>query len=196
MSGRLPRECDYISAHEEVIHITTFGEYRDVMKKVMGVIKEAHNVERKRRQTARKKRSDESSRRTQKAKSLIADIRREEMSKAEIERRIEEIFGKGSVQVIWNATRKEKIEERVEELSKREQQFDECERMRTESKRRQREDRRLNSSGGGRPSLASSEAKKRPPIPKKRSTSGGASRTKKRANGGKMTGPSERRSPK
>ena len=57
--------CNYINAHEDIIHITTFLEYRDVMKRVMGVIKEAHNVERKRRQTTRKKRRDESSRRTQ-----------------------------------------------------------------------------------------------------------------------------------
>ena len=34
--------------------------------------------------------------------------------------------------------------ERIEELAKREQQFDEWEKMRSESKRRQREDRRLN----------------------------------------------------
>ena len=47
------RVCDYINSHEEMIHITTFRECRDVMKKVMSVIKEAHNVERKRRQTAR-----------------------------------------------------------------------------------------------------------------------------------------------
>ena len=87
---------------------------------------------------------DESSRRTQKAKSLIAEIRRKEISKAEIEQRIEEMFGKGSGQEIGNATTKEKIVERIEELSKREQQFDEWERMRTESKRRHREDRRLN----------------------------------------------------
>ena len=138
------RVCDYINSHEEIIHITTFRDYRDVMKKVMGVIREAHNVERKRRHTARKKRSDESSRRTQKEKTLIADIRRKEISKEEIERRIEAIFGKGSGQVIGNATTKEKIVERVEELSKREQQFDEWERMRREFKRRQRDDRRLN----------------------------------------------------
>ena len=37
--------CDFINAHEDIITITTFGEYRDVMKKVMKVIKEAHNVE-------------------------------------------------------------------------------------------------------------------------------------------------------
>ena len=138
------RVCDYINSHEELITITTFGEYRVVMKKVMGVIKEANNVERTRRQTTRKKRSEDTAKRTQKAKSLIAEIRRSEMSKAEIVRRIEEIFGNGSGKEIGNSTTKEKIAERIEELSKREQQFDEWEEMRKESKRRQREDRRLN----------------------------------------------------
>ena len=33
------RVCDFISSHEELIHITTFREYRNVMRKVMGVIK-------------------------------------------------------------------------------------------------------------------------------------------------------------
>ena len=72
--GTAKRVCDFINAHESLINITTFGEYRIVMKKVMLVIKEAHNVERKRRRTARKKRSEEAATRTQKAKALIADI--------------------------------------------------------------------------------------------------------------------------
>ena len=55
------RVCNFINAHEDFIKITTFGEYRVVMKKVMMVIKEAHNVERKRRYSARVKRSEESS---------------------------------------------------------------------------------------------------------------------------------------
>ena len=38
----------------------------------------------------------------------------------------------------------EKIEERIEEMSKREEQFDKWEQMRLEAKRKQREDRRLN----------------------------------------------------
>ena len=29
------RVCHFISAHDDLIHITTFGEYRDVMLKVM-----------------------------------------------------------------------------------------------------------------------------------------------------------------
>ena len=66
------------------------------------------------------------------------------MSKEEIERRIEAIFGKGSGQEIGAATTKEKIVEKIEEMTKREQQFDQWEKMRQESKRRQREDRRFN----------------------------------------------------
>ena len=119
------RVCDFINSHEDLIHITTFGEYREAMKKVIKVIKEAHNVERKRRRTAREKRSDEAVKRTQKAKTLITEIRRREMSKKEIEVRIEEIFGKGSSQEIVNATTKDKIVERIEKLSKMEQQLDE-----------------------------------------------------------------------
>ena len=49
------RVCEYINAHEDLIHITTFVEYSDVMRKVTNVIREAHNVERKRRQTSRKR---------------------------------------------------------------------------------------------------------------------------------------------
>ena len=75
--------CDYINAHEDIIRITTFGEYRNVMKKVMKVIREAHSVERKRRQTSRKKRSEDAVKKTQKAKSLIAEIRRRGMSNGE-----------------------------------------------------------------------------------------------------------------
>ena len=53
------RVCDFINTHEELINIITFAEYRDVMKRVMKVIKEAHNVERKRRQSTRKKAREE-----------------------------------------------------------------------------------------------------------------------------------------
>ena len=53
------RVCNFINAHEDLIAITTFGEYRVVMNKVMRVIKEAHNVEKKRRQSLRKKKVDE-----------------------------------------------------------------------------------------------------------------------------------------
>ena len=69
------RVCDFINMHEELINITSFGEYRAVMKKVMIVIKEAHNTERKRRQSSRKKKSDEVIARRQRAKALIRDIR-------------------------------------------------------------------------------------------------------------------------
>ena len=67
--------CDFIKAHEDLTTITTFGEYRDVMKKVMMVIKEAHNVERKRRQSSRKRIRDEIEKRKQKTKALIAIIK-------------------------------------------------------------------------------------------------------------------------
>ena len=40
--GTAKRVCGFINAHESLINITTFGEYRSVMKKVMLVIKEAH----------------------------------------------------------------------------------------------------------------------------------------------------------
>ena len=43
------RVCNFVNSHEDLIHITTFGEYRNVMKKVTMVIKEAYNTERKRR---------------------------------------------------------------------------------------------------------------------------------------------------
>ena len=94
------------------------------MQQAMRVIKETHSIERKRRQTSRKKKSDETTARKQRAKTLIVDVKRGGMRKEEIEARIEEIFGKGSSQEIVNATTKDKIVERIEELSKREQQFD------------------------------------------------------------------------
>ena len=88
------RVCDFINAHEDLIQIATFGEYKKVMKKVMSVIKEAHNVERKRRQVARKNQSEKSSKTIQKAKSLIANIKRGQMKKEDIERKLDSIFGK------------------------------------------------------------------------------------------------------
>ena len=53
------RVCDFINTHEDLIRITSFGDYRVVMNKIMRVIKEAHIMEKKKRQTSRKKRSDE-----------------------------------------------------------------------------------------------------------------------------------------
>ena len=93
------------------------------MKKVLKVIQEAALVERKRRQASRKKKIDETTTRTQRAKALIADVKRGGMGKEEIARKLEEIFGKGSRVEIEKATTKEKIAERIAELSKREQQF-------------------------------------------------------------------------
>ena len=138
------RVCDFINAHDDLINITSFGEYRGVMRKAMRVMKEAHNTQRKRRQTGEKKMNGEARKRTQRAKALIAIVKQGKMSKDEVMRRLEEIFGRGSRQEIENATTKEKIVERIEELSKREEQFEVWEKMRQEAKRRQREDRRLN----------------------------------------------------
>ena len=87
------RVCDYINAHEDLIHITTFSEYQVVMRKVMVVIKEAHIVERKRRQTARKRKSEEIASLTQRAKTLICEVKRGGLKKEEIERRLVCIFG-------------------------------------------------------------------------------------------------------
>ena len=106
----------------------------------MSVIKEAHNTERKRRWTAKKEKSEERRTRTQRAKALISLIKRGGTRKEDISRRVELIFGKGSWQEIENATTIEKITERITEMSKREEAFDEWEEMRREAKKRQRED--------------------------------------------------------
>ena len=82
--------------------------------------------------------------RTQRVKALIAIIKQGKISKEEIERNIEKMFGKGCKEEIEKVTTIEKIVERVEEMSKREAQFEEWENMRKEARRRQREDRRLN----------------------------------------------------
>ena len=66
------------------------------------------------------------------------------MRKEEIERMLEKIFGKGSGQEIENVNTMEKIAERIEELSRREEQLEVWDEMRREDKRKQREDRRLN----------------------------------------------------
>ena len=121
------RVCDFINAHEDLINITTFGEYRDVMKKVMRVIKEAHNTEKKRRLTAQKKRSDATKTRTQRTKALITEIKRGKMGNDEIIKRMERIFGEGSGREIETASTKEKVIERITEMSKAEEQFEEWE---------------------------------------------------------------------
>ena len=90
------RVCDFIYAHENLIHITTFGEYRVVMLKVMRVIKEAHNSDGKRKQTSRKKKIDETTVRTQRAKALISRMKSGGMTKDDVKRRLDEIFGSGS----------------------------------------------------------------------------------------------------
>ena len=66
--------CDFINTHEVLINISSFGENRRVMKNVMKVIKEAHNVERKRRQSTRKKKRDVVTVRIQRTKPLILPV--------------------------------------------------------------------------------------------------------------------------
>ena len=86
------RVCDFIAAHVDLIAITSFGEYRKVMLKVMKVIREARNVERKRRHAGRKNRGEDVSKRTQRVKALIAEIKRGGMRKEEIVKRLEKVF--------------------------------------------------------------------------------------------------------
>ena len=193
MSGRQQNECVTSSTHEDLVNITTFGQYRKVMGKVMRVIREAYNVEKKRRQTARKKRGDEAMKRTQRVKALIAIIKQGKMNKDEIERNIEKMFGKGCKEEIEKVTTIEKIVERVEEMSKRETQLEEWETMRKESKRRQRErtEDSTSSGGGTRPSRRNLEEMKRLLVLKKHLSSGGGSTTRRSRKDGKRTGTSE-----
>ena len=90
------RVRDFINAHEDLIQIATFAEYKKAMKKVMSVIKEAHNVERKRRQVARKNQSEKSSKTIQKAKSLIANMKRGQIKKREREKTGHDIWRRNS----------------------------------------------------------------------------------------------------
>ena len=47
--------CDFVNIHDDLIRISTVGEYRVVMRKVSKVIIEANNTEPERRQTTIKK---------------------------------------------------------------------------------------------------------------------------------------------
>ena len=89
------RVCNFINAHDDLIRITTFGEYKVVMKKVMNEIKEDDNVEQKRRQMAWKNKRDDATKKVQRAKALIREIKRgkkgEKRSKGK-----KANFGKGS----------------------------------------------------------------------------------------------------
>ena len=91
-----------------------------------------------------KEKCDNATARIQRTKALIAMIKPEGIEREEIERSVEVIFGKGSHREIGNVTTREKMAERIAEMSKTEQRFEEWERMRREDKRRQRDDRRLN----------------------------------------------------
>ena len=86
--------CDFINAHEELVHITAFGECRDVIRRIMRVIKEAHNTQRKRRLSGKKKRSDETMKRTQRAKALVAIVKHGKMTKVEAREGWRRYFGK------------------------------------------------------------------------------------------------------
>ena len=57
------RVCDFINTHDDIIQITTFGGNRNVIWNAMMVVKEAHNVERKRMQTAKKAICEEATKR-------------------------------------------------------------------------------------------------------------------------------------
>ena len=179
------RVCDFINANEDIIRITTFGEYREVMLKVVKIIREAHNIGRKRRQTAKKRRNEETTKRTQRAKTLIATIKKGGFGKDEISRMVEEIFRKGSSNEIEMAATKEKIVERIEELSKKEEQIDAWEKTRREFKKRQREDRRLNLFWRKtRPSTNNWAATMRPRMQRNHWLSGNGSTTMMSARGG------------
>ena len=92
---------------------------------------------------------------------------------------MDEIFGRGSSKEIEKATTTEKIIERIEELSKREEQFDKWEQMRQEARRKQREDRRLNIFWWRKRASLPSLEMTRLQMPKKRWSFGKASTTKK-----------------
>ena len=74
---------------------------------------------------------------------MTANIKRGGM-KSDLVGRQEKFFGKGSGQEIEKVEANKKIVERIEELSKREEQNDKMEKMRLETKLKQREDRTFN----------------------------------------------------
>ena len=95
-------------------------------------------------------------------------------------KKMDEIFGKGSREELANALTSDKMVERIEEISKTEEQFEVWEKTRTENKRKEREDRRLNVFWRRKSnSRRISKATMRPPGLKKRWCSGGTSTTEK-----------------
>ena len=141
-----------------------------MMKKLMKVIREANNAERKRRQTGWKNKCEEERIKTQRVKALITEIKRGRTRKEEIERKLDEIFGKGRHLEIATAETTNKVVERIEEMSKTEEQFEVWEKMRTKYKRKQRGGTEGSTSFGGgiRHSPPISEVTTRHPEPKKR----------------------------
>ena len=85
------RVRNYIHTYEDVIKPVSFGECREVTRKVMTVIKEALPAERKRRKPRERKAME-----LQKERSQNAHCRYKtgEMRSDEAMKRLEEIFGK------------------------------------------------------------------------------------------------------
>ena len=114
------------------------------MNKVMKVIREAHNTEKKRRLSSQRKKCEDERKRVQRAKTLICEIKGGRIRKEDIKRRREEIYGNGSSHEIERTITNEKMIERIEDMSRTDEQFETWEKMRKETKRKQREDKRLN----------------------------------------------------
>ena len=76
--------------------------------------------------------------------SLIVNIKRGGMRKEVVVMRLEGVFGKENGQETERVEANEKIVERIEELSKREEPYDKWEKMRQDMKKKRREDKRLN----------------------------------------------------
>ena len=86
------------------------------MLKVMRVVKNVHSVEKERKHSSLKKKTDKIGPRMQRAKSMIFDVKRGGMRKEVVKRRLDEIFGKGSRDENRMAKTMEKIAERIEEM--------------------------------------------------------------------------------
>ena len=75
---------------------------------------------------------------------MISDIEGGRTGNEEIKSMLEETYGKGSSQEIERATANGKMIERIEEMSRTDEQFETRGKMMKVSKRRQREDERYN----------------------------------------------------
>ena len=118
-----------------------------------------------------------------------------EIRKDEIERRLDGIFGRGSRHEIETATTKEKIVERIEEIAKRQAQFEKWEMMRGMPKEGRGQTEGSTSSGGRtRASPSSLKEKMIRLMPKRHWHSGETSATRKHVKGGEKICPSVRSS--